>query len=82
VGYVSQFLKDPREDHQAAAKHLLQYVTGTCGHAVVYPRGEGTTLELTGFNDSDMAGDVDGRQSTSGVLFKLGACPITWQLQK
>jgi hypothetical protein len=29
-----------------------------------------------------MADDIDGRKSTSGVLFFLGDCPITWQSQK
>jgi hypothetical protein len=29
-----------------------------------------------------MAGDIDGRRSTSGVLFFLGPTPISWQLLK
>jgi hypothetical protein len=29
-----------------------------------------------------MAGDVDDRKSTSGTLFSLGGCPISWQSQK
>jgi hypothetical protein len=29
-----------------------------------------------------MAGDIDGRKSTSDMLFFLGDCPITWQPQK
>ena len=29
-----------------------------------------------------MAGDIDGRRSTSGVLAFLGAAPITWQSLK
>jgi hypothetical protein len=32
--------------------------------------------------DNDMAGDVDGRKSTIGVLFVLNSCPITWRSQK
>jgi hypothetical protein len=38
--------------------------------------------ELTAFSDADMAGDVDGRRSTSGVLVFLGAAPIAWQSLK
>ena len=30
------------------------------------------------FSDADMAGDIDGRQSTSGVLVFLGSDPISW----
>ena len=30
------------------------------------------------FSDADMAGDIDGRRSTSGVLIFLGPVPISW----
>ena len=38
--------------------------------------------ELTVFSDADMAGDIDGRRSTSGVLVFFGAAPIAWQSLK
>jgi hypothetical protein len=75
VGYLGRFMEDPREDHSAAVKKLLRYVAGTIGYGIVYPRRRGAGLELTGFSDSDMAGDVDGRKSTSGILFFLDGCP-------
>jgi hypothetical protein len=78
VGYVSRFM----EDHLAAVKHLLHYVARTSGYSLIYPRRGTTALELTGYIDSDMAGDIDGRKSTSGVVFFLSDCPITWQSQK
>ena len=37
---------------------------------------------LTSYSDSDMAGDVDTRKSTSGVLFFLGRSPMSWQSVK
>jgi len=82
VGYLGRFMEDPREDHSAAVKKLLCYVAGTIGYGIIYPRRRGAGLELTGFSDSDMAGDVDGRKSTSGILFFLDGCPISWQSQK
>ncbi|XP_039803640.1 secreted RxLR effector protein 161-like [Panicum virgatum] len=82
VGYVSRFMAEPREDHLVAVKHLLRYVAGTRDYGLVYPRRSRGELELIGFSDSDMAGDVDGRRSTTGVLFFLGACPISWQSMK
>ncbi|XP_039780743.1 uncharacterized mitochondrial protein AtMg00810-like [Panicum virgatum] len=82
VGYVSRFMAEPREDHLVAVKHLLRYVAGTRDYGLVYPRRSIGELELIGFSDSDMAGDVDGRRSTTGVLFFLGACPISWQSMK
>ncbi|KAJ1289757.1 hypothetical protein BS78_02G188600 [Paspalum vaginatum] len=78
VGYVSRFMEDPREDRLTAVKHLLCYVAGTVDYGVVYPRDGKGKAELTGY--SDMGGDVDGRKSTSGILFFLGKCPISWRL--
>jgi hypothetical protein len=37
---------------------------------------------LVGYSDSDHAGDVDNRKSTSGNLFYLGKCPVSWQSLK
>ncbi|WVZ73170.1 hypothetical protein U9M48_021514 [Paspalum notatum var. saurae] len=77
MGYVSRFMEDPREDHLAAVKHLLRYVAGTVDYGVVYPRHNGGKAELIGYSDSDMAGDIDGRKCTSGLIFFLGGCPIS-----
>ena len=38
--------------------------------------------ELVGFSDSDLAGDVDDRKSTSGSVFLLGSNLVTWVSQK
>ena len=35
-------------------------------------------MHLTMFSDADMAGDIDGRWSTSSVLVFLGSVPISW----
>ena len=39
---------------------------------------------LEGFTDADMAGDLDGRKSTSGFLFTFAGGVVSWQskLQK
>ena len=37
---------------------------------------------LLGYSDSDLAGDVDSRKNTSGVIFFLGESPISWQSAK
>jgi hypothetical protein len=90
-------MEDPREDHWGAVKRLLRYIKGSLNQAVVFPKGGGLRLTvfseappkvkdgepgLTAFSDADMAGDVDGRRSTSGVLIFLGAAPIVWQSLK
>jgi hypothetical protein len=57
VGYVSQFMEAPREEHLAAVKRILCYLAGTQGWGVKYYAGGGKKLEFIGYSDSDMAGD-------------------------
>lgn len=82
VGYVSRFLAEPHEDHLVAVKHILRYVAGTSNWGLWYGRKEEVQANLTGFSDSDFAGDVDTRKSTTGVVFSLSGSPITWQSMK
>ncbi|XP_066316421.1 secreted RxLR effector protein 161-like [Miscanthus floridulus] len=78
VGYASRFMEDPRENHWAAVKRLLRYVKGTMDQEIIFPKTGGSRLRLTMFSDTDMAGDIDGRWSISGVLVFLGSAPISW----
>jgi histone deacetylase 1/2 len=93
VGYVSRFMEDPQEDHWTAVKRLLRYIKGSLDQAVVFPKHGGLQLKvfsealpkfgddepgLTVFSDADMAGNIDGRRSTSGVLVFLRSVPIAW----
>jgi hypothetical protein len=81
VGFLSQFMEDPREDHMAALKHLLRYVAATANHGLQYKKGD-DVFGLMEYSDSDLAGDVDYRRSTTGVLFFLGGNLVSWLLQK
>ena len=45
---------------------------------IVFPKTGGNRLQLTVFSDADMAGNIEGRRSTSDVLVFLGSAPISW----
>jgi hypothetical protein len=47
-----------------------------------FERRKKEEAKLIGFSDSDFAGDVDARKSTTGVIFFLNSSPITWQSMK
>jgi hypothetical protein len=81
VSFLSRFMEKPRASHYAAVKHLLRYIAGTLDHGCAYTRGNGAP-ELLGYSDSDHAGDIDDRKSTTGVIFFLGGGPVSWQYQK
>ena len=72
VGYVSRFMEDPREDHWVTVKRLLRYVKGTVDQGIIFPKTGRSRLQLTVFSDADMAGDIDGRRSTSSMLSSSG----------
>ncbi|WVZ61915.1 hypothetical protein U9M48_011722 [Paspalum notatum var. saurae] len=82
VGYVSRFMKEPHQEHLAAVKQIVRYIAGTQNWGLFYARRNGGSDGLLGYSDSDVAGDVDGRKSTSGILFFLGESPISWQSAK
>jgi hypothetical protein len=81
VGYVSRFMQRPTMEHQQAVKRILRYVAGTSDYGLHYPRCPGAA-HFIGYSDSDHAGDIDTSKSTSGTLFFLGKCPISWQSVK
>ena len=77
VGYVSRFMEAPREEHLVAIKCILRYGAGNRGWGVRYCAGrEKKKFELIGYNDSDMADDVDDRRSTSGMMYFLSGGAI------
>ncbi|CAL5435892.1 unnamed protein product [Camellia sinensis] len=81
VGVVSRFLSNPEKEHWEAVKWILRYLKGTTKVCLCF-RDAKPVLE--GYTDSDMAGDLDGRKSTSGLLFTFAGGAVSWQskLQK
>jgi hypothetical protein len=82
VGYVSRFMEKPNEEHLAAVKHILRNISGTKTLGMFYPRRREGGTSLLGYTDSDLAGDLDSRRSTYGVLFFLDDNPVSGQSVK
>ena len=81
VGIVSRYMEEPRGGHWTAVKQILRYLAGTVHFGVVYKKLVSTS-SLVGYSDSDLAGDIDDRKSTSGSVFLLGSSLVTWMSQK
>lgn len=47
----------------------------------MYTRGGGEEV-ITGFTDSDLAGDMDDRKSTGGMAFYINDSLVSWNSQK
>lgn len=81
VGIVSRYMERPTTMHMNAVKRILRYVQGTTGYGLVYTKKSGNNI-LTGFADSDLAGHLEDRKSTGGMVFYLNESLITWVSQK
>ncbi|KAL8107456.1 hypothetical protein AgCh_024022 [Apium graveolens] len=81
VGVVSRYMERPTALHHNVVKRILRYVKGTVGYGLVYTKRAGNNL-LSGYSDSDLAGNIEDRRSTSGMAFYLDENLITWVSQK
>jgi len=71
----------PRKDYWRAVKWILKYLKGSSDMALCY---DGKGLRLHRYVDSDFAGDVDSRKSTTSYVFTLKSVAVSWvsRLQK
>lgn len=70
VGIVSRFMERPTILHMNAIKRIIRYIRGTLEVGLVYSKKNGNNI-LTGYSDSDLAGDIEDRRSTGGMVFYL-----------
>jgi len=60
----------------SAAKHVLRYLQGTSLLGITY---RPPPLRLQGYSDTDWAGDIDARRSTTGYIVMLNNGTIAWK---
>ena len=77
---ISRFMESPKEAHWQAAKRILRYVKGTKRYGILYTFSE--NFELIGYTDSDWAGSIDDRKSTSGYVFHMESRASSWASKK
>ncbi|KAL4340454.1 hypothetical protein GQ457_08G012720 [Hibiscus cannabinus] len=80
VGMLGRYQSNPGIDHWRAAKKVLRYLKGTKEYMLTYKRSD--HLEVVGYSDSDFAGCVDSRKSTSGYIFMFASGAISWRSVK
>lgn len=78
IGVLSRFSNKPRENHWKAGMRVLKYIKGTIRYGITYRGGD----TLTGFCDSDWAGDIHNKKSVSGYCFMLDPGVISWISKK
>nr|GFA97139.1 retrovirus-related Pol polyprotein from transposon TNT 1-94 [Tanacetum cinerariifolium] len=79
--YCARYQAQPTEKHLTAVKQIFRLLKDTIHMGLWYPKDTG--FELTAFSDSDHAGCLDSRKSTSGGIQFLGGDKlVSWSLKK
>jgi hypothetical protein len=83
LGHVQS---NPAPEHWDLLISVLRYIKGTLTYGIRYtPTADalvGNGLKPEGFVDSDWAGCVDTRRSTSSYVFFMGAAPVCWSSKR
>ena len=81
VGMLGRYLSNPGMDHWKKTKRVMRYLQKkTKDYMLTYRRS--THLEIVGYSDSNFAGCLDNRRSTSGYIFMLAGGAISWKSVK
>nr|GFA63837.1 retrovirus-related Pol polyprotein from transposon TNT 1-94 [Tanacetum cinerariifolium] len=79
--YCARYQAKPTEKNLIAVKWIFWYLKDTIRMGLWYPKDTG--FELTAFLDSDHAGSLDSRKSTSvGIQFLGGDKLVSWSSKK
>nr|GFD15748.1 uncharacterized mitochondrial protein AtMg00810-like [Tanacetum cinerariifolium] len=79
--YCARYQAKPTKKHLTAVKRIFQYLKDTIHIGIWYPKDTG--FNLTAFSDSDHAGYLDSRKSTSGGIQFLGGDKLVrWSSKK
>ena len=80
VGMLSQYMQNPSNEHWVGIKRILRYIKGTLNYGLKFTYSDKFVLQ--GYSDADWAGEVETRKSTSGYVFLLGNCCVSWRSKK
>ena len=81
VSIVTRFCSKPNKQHWVAVKRILRYLKGTVNHGLMYSKQDDNKTML-GYSDSDWAGDLIDRKSTSGYLLMMSGASVSWKSKK
>eukprot|EP00253_Pinus_taeda_P007234 PITA_07234 len=84
VGVLSKLMSKPGKEHWTTLKRVFKYLRGTSDYGLCYQGRPGLdrVLDIHGFFDSDWAGDLDQRRSTSVYVFNPFGGAVSWMNKK
>lgn len=83
IGILSRYQTCASNDLWVAIKRVLRYIQSTVTMSLIYYKHKYKQENLiVGYSDSDWAGDRTDRKSTSGYVFKVFNCTVSWASRK
>jgi transposase InsO family protein len=79
VGLLSRKMCKPSIRNVNQIKRVLRYLSGTRNKRLIFKSNNGGALKITAWTDSDWAGEVAGRSSTSGIAVCINNTAVTWR---
>ena len=78
---LTKYMSHPSIEHQNAVKWILRYLRGTSSKCLHFG---GSTTDLQGYVNSELARDIDTKRSTTGYVFTVGGAAVSqvYWLQK
>lgn len=80
VSLASRFMTNPNQSHMDAAVQQFRYLVGNAEKGLFFQKSGNASIK--GWVDSDWGGDTDTGKSTTGWVFALAGCPISWCSQR
>lgn len=83
ICYLSRFQNCFEKEHWKILKNVLRYLKYTENFGLIYKRNNcNDKLGVYAFVDSDFAGDINDRKSTTGFILKINNNCVFWQSKK
>ncbi|RVW42190.1 Retrovirus-related Pol polyprotein from transposon RE1 [Vitis vinifera] len=78
LSVVSQYMHNPGEQHMNAVMRILRYLKNAPGKGILFAKNVNhQSIEV--YTNTDWAGAVDDRRSTSGYFTFVGGNLVTWK---
>ncbi|GIL78814.1 hypothetical protein Vretifemale_8246 [Volvox reticuliferus] len=79
LSVLSRCMAKPTKSAMGMAKGVLRYLAGTKKIGLRFQKMPEEHMD--GFSDSDWAGDLDTRRSTTGYVFRVNGTAVSWSSQ-
>ena len=74
---LARYASNPSNNHIILVKRILRYLKATIDYNIIYNKS--STRYISGYCDSDYAGDIATAKSTLGWIFLIAGSPISWK---